>query len=131
MISVTLDAQGNMPGHDRNENQCFFCNIILGQDLRHYFLSLSHISTRTGGIPHSIIDSGSDQPIIKISIDIYCKTTKDMIFLKVNCIKRISLLPTDESRKRKYPILPTFPPGSVTITICLKDDLKFLLPCEM
>ena len=30
-VSVTLEAQGIMPGHDRNKNQCVFCNIILGQ----------------------------------------------------------------------------------------------------
>ena len=24
--SFTLDAQGIMPGHDHNENQCVFCN---------------------------------------------------------------------------------------------------------
>jgi hypothetical protein len=30
-MSVTLDAQGIMPGHYRIKNQCVFCNFILGQ----------------------------------------------------------------------------------------------------
>ena len=31
LIYVTLDAQGIMPGHDRNKNQCGFCNIVLAR----------------------------------------------------------------------------------------------------
>jgi hypothetical protein len=30
-LSVTLNAQGNNRGHDRNKNQCVFGNFILGQ----------------------------------------------------------------------------------------------------
>jgi hypothetical protein len=31
LISITLDAQFILPRHDLNENQCLYCNIILGQ----------------------------------------------------------------------------------------------------
>ena len=31
LIYVKILPRAFMPGHDRNKNQCIFCNIILGQ----------------------------------------------------------------------------------------------------